>query len=263
MWFKRSEDHPIFDYLQTDGPVSYTDTRICGDGWHFDCHAHMVLPLTIIPQTFPFMSRLTIIFPGVEKPDVINYLTYCYSGRIPSSDNELQGVKDILKMMVPSMIFGEEKSTVASDEEEDIHEETSDLNYNSKKTVKVIMPSSSKSVPDNIKCDHCSKIIKFKKNLSRHMAVFHQNLDHEKYGCDLCEVEFSSKYHLDRHLESKNCLKNLTQECKKCKKRFVSVEKLKIHLDKNCQKKHFCDICFKFYKNKREFKMHVDSHKQR
>ena len=52
------------------------------------------------------------------------------------------------------------------------------------------------------------------------MAVCHQNLDHEKYGCDLCDVVFSSRYHLDRHLESKNCLKNLSEDCKNCKKKI-------------------------------------------
>ena len=94
------------------------------------------------------------------------------------------------------------------------------------------------------------------------MAVCHQNLDHEKYGCDLCDVEFSSNYHLDRHLDSKNCLKNLTEECKKCKKRFVSVAKLKMHFEKNCPKKYFCEICLRFYKNKKDFKMHIDSHQE-
>ena len=92
------------------------------------------------------------------------------------------------------------------------------------------------------------------------MSDFHQNSNMEKLGCDVCHVEFSTKYHLERHLVSKNCQKNLTHECKNCKAGFVSLEKLKIHTWKNCPKKHFCHICFIFFKSKTVYEKHLLSH---
>ena len=53
--------------------------------------------------------------------------------RTPSSDHELQGVKDMIKLLWPSVIFDDDKAAVSphvdSDDEEEIYEkETIDYN---------------------------------------------------------------------------------------------------------------------------------------
>jgi hypothetical protein len=59
----------------------------------------------------------------------------CSIFRTPSSDHELQGVKDMIKLLWPSVIFDDDKATAAvsphvdSDDEEEIYEkETIDYN---------------------------------------------------------------------------------------------------------------------------------------
>ena len=92
------------------------------------------------------------------------------------------------------------------------------------------------------------------------MRLFHGNNSPESLQCGACSVEFGSKYHLERHLASKNCLSNLSHECKDCKANFVSQDKLKVHRVKNCLKKYFCSICFTFFKSKKLYENHLISH---
>ena len=62
--------------------------------------------------------------------------------------------------------------------------------------------------PDNIKCGDCSKVIKFKRNLARHMSLAHganqnvtdesaskEQLNAERFPCEFCDTVVSSQYH--------------------------------------------------------------------
>ena len=129
------------------------------------------------------------------------------------------------------------------------------------KKMKVHLPQASRKhneVPDNIKCGVCHKIIKFKRNLAKHMSDSHESTG--KLSCEYCDKNFSSRFNLDRHLKSKNCLWNLSHECKNCKARFVSLEKLEVHKTKNCPKKYFCSVCFEFFSSKVKFLTHRNIH---
>ena len=92
------------------------------------------------------------------------------------------------------------------------------------------------------------------------MSDFHQNPISDKLSCDICNIQYTSNYNLERHINSKNCLRNLSQQCKKCKARFVSPVKLKEHVEKNCPKKYFCSICICFFKYKHIYQKHFESH---
>ena len=108
------------------------------------------------------------------------------------------------------------------------------------KKMKVHLPQASRKhneVPDNIKCGVCHKIIKFKRNLAKHMSDSHESTG--KLSCEYCDKNFPSRFNLDRHLKSKNCILNQSHQCKNCKARFVSQVKLEIHKLKNCPKKYF------------------------
>ena len=98
--------------------MKYTDTRLLGTNWHFDCHALLVLPKHLISPTLPdFESRLTVYLADVEKSDVLNYLTYCYTGRfvilrinskcmnftfsLPTNRDAKKGFQGLIKMLWP------------------------------------------------------------------------------------------------------------------------------------------------------------------
>ena len=135
------------------------------------------------------------------------------------------------------------------------------------KKVRVLNLPKDKPDPDFIKCSMCDIVIKFKKNMLRHLSLVHgvhgdKEVVNDSSSYECCENSFSSQYHLDRHTKSKNCSKNLIFECRKCLCKFVTQEKLSIHTTKNCSKKYMCTLCFKFFKSKREFEVHMSSHSQ-
>ena len=128
-----------------------------------------------------------------------------------------------------------------------------------KKRVRVLNPKR-KRLAENIKCDICGKIISFKRNMPRHMSVFHSRSDEPSFECTTCQSTFTSQYHLERHMASKNSLRNLDYECRKCKKKFTSSIKLTVHMNKNCPKKYMCASCFCFFKSKNEYDTHLNTH---
>lgn len=106
-------------------------------------------------------------------------------------------------------------------------------------------------------CDYCDKMFKLKQSLNRHIVEYHV-VKSEVLSCDSCQLFFRRKEHLISHLGLKSCLKNSStiHECKFCKKVFGSADKLKTHIDKNCLKKYFCNICCKFFKKQKDFSSH-------
>ena len=62
------------------GPLNYADTRIHGNGWSYDCHASMVLQADMVDHHERYF-QINIMVPDVKKSDIVNFLTYCYTGR--------------------------------------------------------------------------------------------------------------------------------------------------------------------------------------
>ena len=152
----------------------------------------------------------------------------------------------------------------ASNNENRVSEKTDSRRI--RKRMRVLNLPREQAEPDNVKCSMCDIIIKFKKNLSRHMTLVHgladdQNIENvEQASFECCENVFSSQYHLDRHTKSKKCVKNQRFECKKCLLKFTTESKLSIHMKKNCLKKYMCMSCFTFFKSKNKFQLHLDTH---
>jgi KRAB domain-containing zinc finger protein len=117
--------------------------------------------------------------------------------------------------------------------------------------VKVLMPVY------KFKCAYCEDSFRYRQSLSRHIKENHCK-ESDKYTCDFCKLEFTRKESRDRHILSKSCLKSFStiHQCKNCKKSFNELSKLKVHVEKNCDKKYFCNICCKFFKKKSVFKSH-------
>ena len=98
MLFRTDSEHPIHEYLQTgvrivsvscklliylmQGPLRYTDMRIQGGDWFFDCHAVIVLPMYLLSDAIlTCQNRINVLVPDISKATVRNYLTFCYTGR--------------------------------------------------------------------------------------------------------------------------------------------------------------------------------------
>ena len=52
----------------------------------------------------------------------------------------------------------------------------------------------SSNSPDEAKCLICGVVIKFKKNMRRHIKVAHQSKEN-KFECFTCSLSYDSKYH--------------------------------------------------------------------
>ena len=100
MLLRVNSAHPIHDYLQTDvglfihllsniiylfhiqGPLRFTDTRIKGDDWFFDCHAAIVLPHYLLSDALVMnQNKITVLVPEISKTVVMNILTFRYTGK--------------------------------------------------------------------------------------------------------------------------------------------------------------------------------------
>ena len=71
----------MFSIFLSKGPVSFADTRFKGSSWKYDCHAVMVMPLQMISESALGEVKMTVLFPDWDQKTVVNYLTFCYSGR--------------------------------------------------------------------------------------------------------------------------------------------------------------------------------------
>ena len=78
---KYHTDLNMFSIFLSKGPVSFADTRFKGSSWKYDCHAVMVMPLQMISETTLGEVKMTVLFPDWDQKTVVNYLTFCYSGR--------------------------------------------------------------------------------------------------------------------------------------------------------------------------------------
>ena len=172
----------------------------------------------------------------------------------------MEGFISTLKLFHPNrvhqnIIHPKVSKNVAEDNNNDTEnvDNVAISNNNGQKNTKRIQP-------DNVKCNYCGVIIKFKKNLRRHILSAHSLGNEDGFNCLECNSSFGSQYHFDRHISSSNCLKNLNYDCKKCKKKFTSAEKLAVHLLKNCPKKFMCTYCLTFFRAKKDYLSHVSSH---
>ena len=105
-------------------------------------------------------GKVTIMFPDMEKNCVMNYLTYCYTGRVPIEKGEQKELDNFIK----SLWGGSTANQMVMDNV-DTKRVSSDVHgyLKSAKTVKVLLPHSKREkleVPDNVDCRMCHKIIK-------------------------------------------------------------------------------------------------------
>ena len=146
---------------------------------------------------------------------------------------------------------------IANESIDEFYENAHQLNYVEKsvdkKRVKVLIPE----LASNFECEYCDKGFKYKATLKRHLEEYHMSKS-EVLSCDYCKLVFRRQEHLTNHLKTESCLKNSNSsyECKFCKKFFGSVNKLNIHVAKNCLNKYFCNTCCNFFRKRADCLLH-------
>ena len=189
---------------------------------------------------------------------MLNLLLMVTLFRLPEDKSEKEGLYQTMMMLQPRITLDMREPSTSG--VTSIVEEVADTNVVKQKRVKVLAPKVKRQA-ENVKCDICGKLISFKRNMPRHMAIYHNKESScQSYECIQCQTDFSSQYHLDRHVASKNCVRNLNFECRKCKQKFVSSDKMAVHMKKNCPKKFMCASCFSFFKSKKEYEGHLSLH---
>eukprot|EP00092_Neocalanus_flemingeri_P022299 GFUD01024180.1.p1 GENE.GFUD01024180.1~~GFUD01024180.1.p1 ORF type:complete len:169 (+),score=25.62 GFUD01024180.1:46-507(+) len=101
MLLKAAPGHPLFDYLTAKGPEKFTDMKLVGGSFHFICHSLLALPISMIPSPFPTTAEKLIVIlpPEVKEEEALHYLTYIYSGRLPSKPEEFRGFMSLVKIL--------------------------------------------------------------------------------------------------------------------------------------------------------------------
>jgi len=110
----------------------------------------------------------------------------------------------------------------------------------------------------NIKCKICENVFSNEPNLKNHIALIHSM---KALSCDFCEEKFVSKNKLEVHLGRKH-FKTRTSQCKTCPKKFFSNSDLNAHIVQvHSDLKPFkCDICPAQFKRNSGWHTHRKSH---
>ena len=116
-------------------------------------------------------------------------------------------------------------------------------------------------LPENRKCNVCSKIFSGKHHLEMHMRL-HTN--EKPFTCNICEKSFSQKRSLKEHLLTHNAERHF--KCEICDKKFVQKNHLKYHLASQHSDvasdvaKHACPTCGKMFPFPFQLKRHQKTH---
>ncbi len=111
-----------------------------------------------------------------------------------------------------------------------------------------------------IKCKTCLKYYSTKYHLQRHIEDIHLKI--KKFVCEFCYKKFFTTYRLKIHLRTEHFTKYFN--CVKRGKSFIyKLEHIEPDYDlQNCKKpkgNFTCTICFKSYKHKRSLNRHKSS----
>ncbi|XP_065364263.1 zinc finger protein 91-like [Calliphora vicina] len=111
-------------------------------------------------------------------------------------------------------------------------------------------------------CDICGKSCRDRLYFMRHMKE-HKGYPVAKWPCDICSVEVSSKYELNRHKKLIHTEENLKEyKCSYCPKISANMNSHKqhVHYTHMSERKHACRLCDKKFKRSRELREHLSTH---
>ncbi|XP_065365382.1 zinc finger protein 184-like [Calliphora vicina] len=111
-------------------------------------------------------------------------------------------------------------------------------------------------------CDICGKSCRDRLYYVRHMST-HKDTPVAKWPCDVCGIQVSNKYELNRHKKLIHIEESLKeQKCPYCPKISANKNSHKqhIHYAHKSERKHACQLCDKKFKRPHELKEHLSTH---
>ena len=136
-------------------------------------------------------------------------------------------------------------------------------------------------------CTQCSSSFKHERLLRNHLNTVHAGIKHK---CQLCDKEYTEKYHLKRHFLSshtetptfscndcsfickssekleKHISRHKTLSCKKCDEKVTGIKKMKIHMEEShpVDNQFKCFFCLDLFESDELLKTHqLIHHKKR
>lgn len=117
---------------------------------------------------------------------------------------------------------------------------------------------------DTYSCPECNARCPDKGTLARHMYT-HTGL--KPYECDRCNIKFSRKYHLDRHVLQSGCDGNARPQypCQVCGRMFNRKDNLREHLRAHAgqvkrKRTYTCEMCEKEFQGTTLLQIHMRTH---
>ncbi|XP_065365381.1 transcription factor grauzone-like [Calliphora vicina] len=111
-------------------------------------------------------------------------------------------------------------------------------------------------------CDICGKSFRERFSFMRHMDE-HSGAPPSKVPCDICGVELTSKYLLNRHKKKMHTKENQQEQiCPYCSKVSPNMHAHRQHINyaHTMERKHACNMCEKKFKRPLELKEHLSTH---
>ena len=109
------------------------------------------------------------------------------------------------------------------------------------------------------KCEICGKTLTYRKSYARHIASHTGVKEREK--CHICQMDFSTKGNLKRHMENHN--RTLPYKCDTCGKEFNRLDNFKRH-ERIChtgaQSPYKCDVCSTTFTRLSIFNKHIQKY---
>lgn len=120
--------------------------------------------------------------------------------------------------------------------------------------------------PEKFQCDICSKNLTSKLNLQAHLALHSERVE---FSCDLCDRKVTTKYRLTAHMRENHKKKHKEENlknfsCEICGKKLKNSISLKEHQKSfhTESERIECEICGHFLKNRLSMRKHKNRHLQ-
>ncbi|KAK3601875.1 hypothetical protein CHS0354_041807 [Potamilus streckersoni] len=106
-------------------------------------------------------------------------------------------------------------------------------------------------------CDICSRVLRTKESLQRHMSTVHGT--ETPYKCDQCGMQFKHKDPFSRH---QKLHEHPRHSCEVCGKGFHDLYYFKLHVQFHTNEKPWvCEVCGKTFRQKKLMMAHLNKHK--
>lgn len=195
-------------------------TLVCEDKIQFKVHKIL---LSACSQVFKSIISLDsrsnplIYLRGIQSSEMKSILEFIYLGQATVIHDKVKDFLDVAK----SLEIKELSKAVEFDNEErnDIDEKTQEqivmsadegVGLETENKSKLLTPNNYIDVfqvDGKFQCNQCDKQYADKKSLFRHVKTFHDGMT---YPCDECNYNGNTKFHLNRHKNSKHKINKIT-----------------------------------------------------